>query len=135
MKYSDFKKLREAGVNNFPMFFAFDNSAFERGKEKLGVKDNSELLSIGAGGFIRKADRQDFQSVLGSDKKALKTFLKEPDQFLDALIYELNNHEYCVTCDPTDALEALNLDESKFTKKQAELFTQAKATSMACYVY
>ncbi len=39
----------------------------------------------------------------------MKAALKEPDFLLDALVYELNNHEYCYTGDTGPALDALGL--------------------------
>ena len=56
-KYSAFKKSKQQKVDEFPMIFAFSQEQLEEGKARLGVTDNKELLSIGAGGFIRKSDR------------------------------------------------------------------------------
>ena len=40
------------------------------------------------------------------ERKDLK---KDAKIFFDALVYELNNHEYCITYNTTDALESLGL--------------------------
>ena len=40
------------------------------------------------------------------ERKELK---KDVKKLFDALVYELNNHEYCITYDVTDALESLGL--------------------------
>ena len=34
---------------------------------------------------------------------------KDEKFLLESLVYELNNHEYCITCDTTEALESLGL--------------------------
>jgi hypothetical protein len=103
--------------------FAFSNQQFTEGKQKLGVTDNSELLSIGYGGYIRKTDREAYRDLLEAGDKELKEYLKEPEQLKDALIYELGNHEYCITYDLEPALEALSLDNP--TPEQQSVISEA----------
>jgi hypothetical protein len=38
------------------VFWAFGQKQLEEGKEKIGVKDNSQLISIGMGGFCPRAN-------------------------------------------------------------------------------
>ena len=53
--YVEFKERKQEKINNFDMFFAFDNKQLENGLEKLNVNKN-EIVSIGMNGFIRKSD-------------------------------------------------------------------------------
>ena len=108
-KYSIFKRAKQQKVNEFPMMFAFDNKQFEEGKAKLGVTDNKELLSIGAGGFIRKSDKNEFDNLFIQLDKELSENLNDDEFLYDAFLYEIANHEYCYSCDLTDSLEVLGL--------------------------
>lgn len=133
MKYYEFKQQQEKKLNDFPIFFAFSDKQFEEGKEKLQIKDNSELLSIGAGGYIRKSDKEAFKKMFNDSDIARQEFLKDPEQLKDALIYELGNHEFCITYDYDDALEALDLDINTMTEEQKEILKQAKNEYLNSY--
>ena len=108
-KYSIFKRARQQKVNEFPMMFAFSKEQLEEGKAKLGVTDNKELLSIGAGGFIRKSDKNEFDNLFIQLDKELSENLNDDEFLYDAFLYEIANHEYCYSCDLTDSLEVLGL--------------------------
>jgi len=126
MTYTELKKQVEKDINDFPIFFAFNDEQFIEGKAKIGVNSNSELLSIGAGGFIKKADRDNFHEIFVNQKKRLKTFLKDKENLKNSLAYELANHEYCITYDVKPTLEALGLKLEKLTPLQLEILQQAK---------
>jgi hypothetical protein len=117
-KYHELKEEIQAKIDAFPFMFAFSNKQFEEGKQKLGVKDNSELLSIGSGGYIRKTDSQAFTDLLEETGKTREEYLKDPEQLKDALLYELSNHEYSYTRDLQPTLEALGLEEDEITGEQ-----------------
>ena len=108
-KYSIFKRARQQKVNEFPIIFAFDKKQFEAGKERLGVTDDKALLSVGGGGFIRKSDKEAFNALFVKLDMELAEELKDDDFLYDAFLYEIANHEYCYSCDLTDALEVLGL--------------------------
>ena len=108
-KYSTFKKSKQQKVDEFPMMFAFSQEQFEEGKARLGVTDNKELLSIGAGGFIRKSDREEFDNLFIQLDKELAENLNDDEFLYEAFLYELANHEYCYSWDLTDSLDVLGL--------------------------
>ena len=112
-KYVELKNKIQKEFDEFPFGFAFNNEQFEKMKEELGVKDNSELISIGAGGFIRKSDEKALDDLINGKEKRIKEAI-EQDQtgegfIKDMFLYELANHEYCITYDLRDTLEALDL--------------------------
>ena len=130
MNYREFKELQGKSINDFPKFWAFSNKQFEDNftefKQKNGwVEGQDKLVSIGAGGFIKKSDVEAFEALFCNGKKQFKTFLKNPENLKDALIYELINHEYSYTGDFTDALEVLQLKFEKLTKKQLTILNEA----------
>lgn len=115
-KYVEMKNRHQEEVNNFPMFFAFNNKQFDEGMKTLGL-DPSETDKIyklsNTGGFYRR-----------SDSRALKEmFLRHRQEEADAIAadttgdgfiyemfnYELANHEYGYTRDLEPTLDALGL--------------------------
>ena len=133
--YTDLKNRHQEEVNNFPMFFAFSNEAFDEGMKKLGLdpSEMDKIVSIGAGGFIRKADKQEFLDMFARQKKEMAEARKKKKTLYGMFKYELANHEYCVTYDSTDALDALGLtmEEVKADPMMWEAFQKAKKDYLA----
>ena len=124
-KYLIFKKEMEGNINNFPMFFAFSDDQFKEGLNKLEVKKN-EIISIGAGGFIRKSDKKKYLKMLENHNQKEEGLLKDDDFLFQGFRYELANHEFCITYDYTDTLNCFGLDEESLTKKQINILERAK---------
>jgi len=91
------------------LFFAFNSEQFKTGMAKVGATENNQLLSIGGGGYLKKTKEADFDRLCSRHKKERSDRLKDEKNLLDALVYELGNHEYGYTLDATDATEALGL--------------------------
>lgn len=137
-KYMELKNKIQKEVDEFPMGFAFSNEQFEKMKEELGVKEDSELLSIGAGGFIRKTDREAFNELFNNKAKRFDEAIAEDktgEGFIkDMFLYELANHEYCITYDLEDTLYALDLtyDEVMNDERLLRGLTLAKNEYLGC---
>lgn len=115
-QYLELKKKHQKELNEFPMFFAFDNKQFETGIATLGIalKDVKEkLCKIPCGGYIRKADTQAFKDMFSRHdqerQEAIKSDHTGDGYIYDMFCYELSNHEYCVTMDASDTFKALGL--------------------------
>jgi len=91
------------------IFFAFSNDQFAEGMKKLGlaVDDYSSIVSIGAGGYLLKAKREEFRAFFDRQSQERKDLKKDEAKLVEAIVYELGNHEYCITGNPQDALDAL----------------------------
>ena len=114
--YSELKSEHQKEVNEFEgLFFAFSNEQFKEGMEKLGltIDDKSQIYSIGAGGYIKKDKSHDFANMFERHANEMTKLKKEKKLLLNALVYELRNHEYCITYDPQDALDALGIKENE----------------------
>ena len=91
------------------IFWAFSNAQLVEGMTKLNAEPK-DLISIGHGGFVLKSHYQEWKDLLARHSSEMKQHRRNKKNFLEALVYELKNHEYCITGDETDALDALGLD-------------------------
>ncbi len=110
--YTEQKKRHSDEFGAFEgMFWAFSTEQFIEGMTKIGLKkeDTHEILSIGAGGYMLKSKREDFRSLISRQELERKELKKNEKALIAGIVYELQNHEYCITGDVTDALEALGL--------------------------
>lgn len=113
--YNEQKQRHTAEFDKFEgIFFAFNNAQFEEGMKKIGlvVTDRDKIYSIGAGGYMRKDKAIVFKELMQRQEAERKNRLKDERSLIEALEYELNNHEYCITLDPTDALKSLGLNKN-----------------------
>jgi hypothetical protein len=112
-KYSVLKEQHQKEINDFPLMFAFSNKQFAEGMEKLGLKENDtdKIISIGAGGYMKKSDEKAFDDILARHEVERKEEVNNDTDgtgyILDMFSYELSNHEYCYTGDISDTLECL----------------------------
>jgi hypothetical protein len=108
--YQEFKNRQSDEFGKFEgIFFAFSNEQLAEGMEKIGLPkdDFKSIVSIGAGGYLRRDRVQAFKDFLAKQKAEKNEFKKDKKALIEALAYELSNHEYCITYDPADALERL----------------------------
>lgn len=118
--YREMKKQHQEELNKFEgIFWAFDNRQFAEGMAKIGLKpeETKQILSIGRGGYMLKTRFADFDEMLARHKAEMKQMRKDSKILLEALVIELKNHEYCITYDTKDALNALNLTADQVDKK------------------
>lgn len=114
--YAEMKKQHQQEVNDFPMFFAFNDKQFAEGMKILGLEpsDTDKIYSLrGTGGFYRKSDSQALHDMFERHEQEMKEKI-EADQTGEGFIYEmfdyeLANHEYGYTRDISDAIRALGL--------------------------
>lgn len=127
-KYRNFVKICEDKVNSFPMMFAFSKEQFKEGLAKLGVGE-SEVMSIGSGGYIRKKDKVDYNNLLKSFDEDLNKYVKSDDEFvLQMFEYEMANHEYCITYDDDEVISCCGLKLKEFYEDERlkSLYIKAK---------
>lgn len=111
-KYTDLKSKHQAEVNAFPFGFAFNQKQFEEMMSKWGLtpNDTDKIYSIGGGGYVRKSDIKAMDKMFKRHELERKMARKHGGSYLFQMFnYELGNHEYCITHDLTDTLDALGL--------------------------
>lgn len=115
-KYRALKDKQQKEVNDFPMFFAFNQKQFEEGMAKLGLSpdDTDKIYKLGnTGGFYRKSDSEALMEMFLRHSKEMAEAIKADktgEGFIyDMFNYELGNHEYGYTWDPEPTLIACNM--------------------------
>jgi hypothetical protein len=106
------KNKHQDRINALPLQFAFNKQQFEEGMRNLGLSpdETDKVCSIPAGGFILKTDRELVLTAFKETNEEMSDALANDDDFcIEALIYEMGNHEYGYTMDPDDTLASLGL--------------------------
>ena len=113
--YKVLKEKHQNEFNEFPMMFAFSNAQFAEGMKKLGLKpnDTDKIYSFGGGGYYRKTDSAALKEILLKHAKEMQEAMENDligEGFIfDMFNYELANHEYVITYEIEDTLDALGL--------------------------
>ena len=133
--YRELIERQREEVNTLPTKWAFSHKQFEEIMAEWGLTpgdDNHKLLSIGMGGYILKSDRNLIVSTFKRHREELDAAIAADETgegfILDMFRYELANHEYCITCDYEDTLDAVGLTEEDL-QQQPKLY---KALRRAC---
>ena len=125
MNYTELKNKIIEEISAFPMKFAFSDKQLKEGLESLGAAVD-DVVSIGGGGFVRKTDVNALNEMFNNHEKLREDALKDRDFLIDALVYELGNHEYCITHDPEPALNALGIEAEDVNDHVRECYKEAK---------
>ena len=123
--YQQMKDRQQKEFDAFPIGAAFSNKQFEEMMQKWGltVNDTDKICSLGAGIYIRKTDKEALCALINRLNKEKQDAIAEDttgDGFIfDMFVYELANHEYCITYDLEETLDALGLtvEEIKADKR------------------
>lgn len=113
--YQILKDKQQAEFNKFPLRAAFSQKQFEEmmNKWNLTVDDTDKICSIGFGCYIRKDDKDAYLKMVKKHKQerldAVANDKTGNGYIKDMFLYELANHEYCITYDLEDTLDALCL--------------------------
>ena len=123
-RYVEMKEKHQKEVNDFPMKFAFDDKQLKKGMEELGLTENDldKVVGIGGGGFIRETDVEKYKNMFKRQNNELRKAIDEDkigDGFIkEMFLYELENHEYVITYEIDDTLEALGLTNDDIRNNQ-----------------
>jgi len=126
MNYAELSSMHQKEVDAFPLRAAFSPAQLKTGMEALGVESKNELHDIGGGCFIRRSDKDAFYEMMERHSNQLEKALEDDAFAIGALIYELNNHEYVITGNPSEAMEILdfNIDNPRHVNLLNEALQQ-----------
>jgi len=114
MTYVEFRERQQREINDFPMAAAFSEKQLEEAMQKLNVQSPKELVHVAGGMLIRRDDQKDLLALLKRHDDEWKQAMKNDDLLQEAFIYEMGNHEYCLTMDREDTLNALQITDEEF---------------------
>lgn len=107
LTYNELCRKHAKEFSSFPHTFAFNKVQLAEAREKLG----KNIVHIFAGLFIRTCDIDRYKDMMARHVAEMNEFLAHKENFIDALMYEMGNHEYIVTRDIGEALFALEIGE------------------------
>jgi hypothetical protein len=131
--YEKLKNRQSKEFSEFPMFFAFSNGQFKEGMEKIGltVDDTDKIYKTDAGGFYLKTDSKRLRNLIErheSEMSAATAADTTGEGFVFEMFdYELSNHEYCITGDTEDTLDALGVTREDIQASETLLHGLNKA--------
>ena len=111
-KYSELRRENQDTFDAFPAGYAFNDSQFSEMMEKFGLEtgDTDKIIRMGGGCFIRKDDKKAFDEMFEGLKSKMAEAMEDDEFLIDAIVYELGNHEYCITHDIYPTVDALGID-------------------------
>lgn len=112
-RYRELRERQQAEFNKFPIKYAFTDDQLKRSLVELGLKetDNDKVVSLGiGGGFVRKTDVDDLLKMVKRHESELTEAInndKTGEGFIkEMFLYELGNHEFCITGEFDETIEA-----------------------------
>lgn len=105
--YKSVREMKEAHrklYNGFPKGFAFNNEQFREMMSGWGLcngkdgnptaKDKEQIVSIGAGGFIRRTDVPAYMELMKRIDAEEKEFRRDKKKFTEEIYHAMQNVEY-----------------------------------------
>ena len=132
-EYLDFKKRQQKEFEEFPIAYAFNDKQLEEALEKLGATKEECVSVFGHGDIVRRQDAKDLVKLFTRHDKELKQKLIDDVDFAyEAILYEMDNHEYANNWSADeDVLAALGIDFTFIRKHGLQLaYDQARDQHM-----
>lgn len=113
--YIELKKRQQKEYSAFPKAFAFNSEQLAEGMRKLGLdpSETGRIVSVGAGGFIRKEDEAAYHALFRRHRleheAAMAADKTGNGYILQMFRCGLSDHEYGYTRDAEPALMALGI--------------------------
>ena len=86
-----------------------------------------DIVKIGYGGLCHKKDVNLIKDTFEKLTKEKEEYLKDENGLYSAFLYELGNHEYCITYDDQEVFSALDIDIKTADKKTVNIYIKARA--------
>lgn len=111
MTWLELTRKHEKEMQEFPLCWAFSKEQLEKAMKKLNVKNEDELTTFGCGSIYRRTDADKLHNMFDNQRRERQEFLSKRENLIDALSYEMGNHEYCITFNKAEVLKACELKE------------------------
>lgn len=122
--YADMQQRVQTMINEGfkgTVFFAFSEEQFKEGMAEIGAKSEKELYRMPGGGFYKKMDSPKIKQLFSDAVKIQKAALKDGgvEFAADMFSEELANHEYGLTRDLRDTLDAIGIEPEEIWQDEA----------------
>lgn len=137
MEIREFKSYKELvdvfqkDIEELPIVYHFgskNDTELQDKLKKIGAKCLAECTSVyECGDIIRKVDVHLVVEMRVRHNKEMKKFMEDDTHLKDAILSEMYNHEYGLTCDCEEVLGALGLDSKILVenKRFNKIFVEA----------
>ncbi|EGQ0303604.1 hypothetical protein O0F56_01850 [Staphylococcus pseudintermedius] len=123
--YTEFKEEQRQKFEALPIqYFLSEN--IETICKKMEVASPKDLIKIGGFGVMKKSNKYLINNYLLDKQKEFQKLMQSDEFALNAFKYELANHEFVITYDYEDALDALELEYSELDSRLLNLLKKAK---------
>lgn len=136
--YEQLRQKQQEEFNAFPVHFAFGQEQIDRKIKELKLskdpkKRAEQIVPVGAGGFVLKADFPAFAEMCKRHSRQRIEAMAEGEKggtyLYDMFRTELLNHEYGLTVDVSDTLKSLDITEKDLDEKPVLKETLEKAAA------
>lgn len=137
LSWREFSDQNQKKLEEFPMFFAFNNEQFAEGLKKVGASKDETIVSVGAGGYIKKCDAEALNKLEAEIWQSEREFLRDYGNLVNAITYELANHEFCIEYDPEPTMRVLGIEVDMIEKDETigKAFREAKKKYLKSVVW
>lgn len=113
MNYIDLKNKHQAEFDKFPKAYAFTDADIPAVLAKLFCDSVDQIINLGCGFFIRKEDHLAYDKMCERHRRELREAMEADDTDCgfncEMFLYEMQNHEYGLTCDATGVIVACGI--------------------------
>lgn len=119
--YKEMRDRQKEEVENFPFIFAFCKEQLDDEMDAIGILGRYDLiLYLGGGCYIEKEDREEYILMNQRHRREFYENIEQDTTGMDFCCgmfeQELNNHEYVLTWDEDETIDALGLKPEDFRK-------------------
>ena len=128
--YRKMRQRHQAEANALPLMFAFSSKQFDEGMRKLGLEPDQtdQIYKLGnTGGFYKKSDSELIFNTFDKHEKEQQEAMQNDDFVQSMFEYELANHEWQISHDDEEVLDACGLSENELDERLAQIWEKAKS--------
>ena len=130
MTYIELNKQAEERISALPIVWGFSDKQIRENAEAKGIAV-TDLRAIGAGGYISIHDRKLVASAFSLNMKERDLWLLDMKNLEEAFLYELGNHEFCITYNDVEVWEAVGVSLEDHTVEQMDAYLSARRTYLS----
>lgn len=109
LKYRSFKTQQQTRLSELPIRWAFNKNQLDKIMEETGWS-TKDMVALRGGGVTHRQNLSFIKQILDEVGQAQVDAFSDDDFLLEAIVFELSNHEYIITQDCTDVVQSLDLD-------------------------